>query len=56
MTKRKDSGVWHELSTITQTVDINEIRIAGDHTITINDNPWHVSNDVYPQDSWVNGL
>ena len=48
MTKRKDSQVWHELSsTVTQPVDISDIRIAGENELTVNDNPWHVENENY---------
>jgi hypothetical protein len=57
MTKRKDSQVWHELSsTITQPVDISDIRIAGEHELTVNDNPWHVENESYQGVNWVQGL
>ena len=54
MTKRKDSQVWHELSsTITQPVDISDIRIAGENELTVNDNPWHVENESYQGVDWV---
>ena len=32
------------MQTITQPVDISEIRFAGEHALTANDDPWRVEN------------